>query len=220
MATEELEASTSAPPLVQPSPYSKPIFLVANGNSPTRDKLVTYTTVIGNYVTGMRYTLHFLNDPPNNWPTEISLMVRTTIRAAATIWRAVAIFGEYTGKWETHIASVCLTTACTEMASARAASSQPATIAPQSSHVPCLPNMTAIRVTLLAHLQQHVRTTGLWSQEFSPTITNMSGGFYNRWKGKQGYGQPGRCREWRQKWMSIINPQKNYTKWPTSGCFL
>jgi len=87
------EDSTSVQPPVVSNPYNKPVFTAANPETPTRDELVTYTTNIQNYVTGMRYTLHFLNDPVNTWPSEISLMVHTSIRTAGTIWRAVATFG-------------------------------------------------------------------------------------------------------------------------------
>jgi len=121
------KASTSAPLPVAASPYNKPIFSAANGESPTWDELVTYAMAIGSYIMGMRYTLHFLNYPPDTWPFEISLTVASTIRATATIWRAVAIFGEYVGKWETHVANICLTTARAETTSARAASAQPTT---------------------------------------------------------------------------------------------
>ena len=121
------EASTSnQQPTVTPAapdPYRKPVFTAANPETPTRDELVTYTTAIQNYVTGMRYTLHFLNDPVDTWPSEISLSVNSTVRAAATIWRAVTIFGEYASQWERQVATVCLNTARAET---RANSAQPA----------------------------------------------------------------------------------------------
>ena len=128
-SVEAPEASTSAQPPVTtpaaPDPYKKPTFSAANPETPTRDELVTYTTAIQNYVTGMRYTLHFLNDPADTWLSEISLSVNSTVRAAATIWRAVAIFGEYASQWERHVGTVCLNTARAETSSARAASAQP-----------------------------------------------------------------------------------------------
>jgi len=74
---------------------------------------------------GMRYTLHFLNNPVDTWPSEMSLTVHSLIRGAATIWRAVATFGEYASLWERHVATVHLTTARAETASTRAASVQP-----------------------------------------------------------------------------------------------
>jgi len=118
--------STQPPvPLVVLNPYNKPVFMAANPDSPTQDELVTYTTNIQNYVMGMRYTLHFLNDPVDTWPLEISLAVHSSIRTASTIWRAVATFGEYASQWERHIATICLTTARAETATARAASAQP-----------------------------------------------------------------------------------------------
>jgi len=122
------EASTSNPQPVTPAapdPYRKPVFSAANPETPTRDELCTYATAIQNYVMGMRYTLHFLNDPVDTWPSEISLSVNSTVRAAATIWRAVAIFGEYVSQWERHVGTVCLNTARAETSSARAASAQP-----------------------------------------------------------------------------------------------
>jgi len=128
VSVEAPEASTSAqPPPVVSNPYNKPVFTAANPESPTQDELVTYTTNIQNYVTGMRYTLHFLNDPVDTWPSEISLTVHSSIRTAGTIWRAVATFGEYTSQWERHVATVCLTTARAETASARAVLAQPTT---------------------------------------------------------------------------------------------
>ena len=117
--------------LVVSNPYNKPVFIAANPENPTRDELVTYTTNIQNYVMGMRYTLHFLNDPVNTWPLEISLTIHTNIRTAGTIWRAVATFGEYTSQWERHVATIHLTTARAETASARAASAQPTSRASQ-----------------------------------------------------------------------------------------
>ena len=129
-SVEAPEATTSnTQPPVNPSapdPYRKPVFSAANPETPTREELVTYTTAIQNYVTGMRYTLHFLNDPADTWPSEISLNVSSTIRAAATIWRAVSIFGEYASQWERHVGMVCLNTARAETSNARAASAQPA----------------------------------------------------------------------------------------------
>ena len=124
----EVENPTMAQPPGTPvvsNPYNKPVFTAANPESPTRDELVTYTTNIQNYVMGMRYTLHFLNDPVDTWPLEISLTIHNNIRTAGTIWRAVATFGEYASQWERHVATVCLTTARVETASARAASAQP-----------------------------------------------------------------------------------------------
>jgi len=132
-SVEAPEASTSNPQPPEtwtaptaPDPYRKPVFSAANPETPTRDELIVYTTAIQNYVTGMRYTLHFLNDSADTWPSEISLNVSSTVRAAATIWRAVAIFGEYTSQWERHVALVRLNTARAETSSARAASAQPA----------------------------------------------------------------------------------------------
>jgi len=128
-SVEAPEASTSAQPPIEtpaaPDPYKKPTFSAANPKTPTRNELVTYTTAIQNYVTGMRYTLHFLNNPADTWPSEISLSVNSTVRAAATIWRAVAIFGEYASQWERHVGMVHLNTARVETSSARAASAQP-----------------------------------------------------------------------------------------------
>jgi len=128
-SVEAPEASTSNPPVTPaaPDPYRKPVFSAANPKTPTRDELCTYATAIQNYVTGMRYTLHFLNDPVDTWPSEISLSVNSTVRAAATIWRAVAIFGEYASQWERQVAMVRLNTARAETSSARAVSAQPTT---------------------------------------------------------------------------------------------
>ena len=125
VSVEAPEATTSTQPPVVTNPYTKPVFMAANPETPTRDELVTYTTNIQNYVMGMRYTLHFLNDPIDTWPSEISLTVHSSIRTARTIWRVVTTFGEYTSLWERHVATVCLTTARAETASARATSAQP-----------------------------------------------------------------------------------------------
>jgi len=126
-SVEAPDPTVTQPPVtpVVSNPYNKPVFMAANPESPTRDELVTYTTNIQNYVTGMRYTLHFLNDPVDTWPSEISLSIHTNIRTAGTIWRVVATFGEYASLWERHVATVCLTTARAETATARAASAQP-----------------------------------------------------------------------------------------------
>jgi len=122
---EAPEATTSMQPLVVSNPYNKPVFVAGNPESPTWDELVTYTTNVQNHVMGMRYTLHFLNDPVNTWPSEISLTVHSSIRTPGMIWRAVATFGEYASQWERHMATVCLTTARAETTSARAALAQP-----------------------------------------------------------------------------------------------
>jgi len=125
VSVEVPDATTSTQPPVAPDPYQKPVFSAANPETPTRDELVTYATAIQNYVTGMRYTLHFLSNPADTWPSEISLSVNSTVRATATIWRAVAIFGEYASQWERHVGTVHLNTARAETSSARAASAQP-----------------------------------------------------------------------------------------------
>jgi len=51
-SVEAPEASTSVqpPPPVVPNPYNKPVFGAANVESPTRDKLVTYTMAIDKYL--------------------------------------------------------------------------------------------------------------------------------------------------------------------------
>jgi len=202
--------------LVVSNPYNKPVFTAANPENPTQDELVTYTTNIQNYVMGMRYTLHFLNDPVDTWPLEISLTIHTNIRTAGTIWRAVATFGEYASQWERHVATVRLNTARAETSSARAASAQPTARASRLK-TPLPTNTMVKRVTQQAPLLQHVPITRLWNLLHSLMTTNIFGGCYSRWMERQGYGPHDNSLEWRWRRMSITVPQKNYGKWLTFG---
>jgi len=115
------------PPVVPVNSFDKPVFITADHDTPTRDELVTFADNIETYITGVRYTLHFLGDDDLTWPRDRNMSVHTGVRAAAKM-------GQYASQWESHLAGVKLGMARAEMDSIRAQSSQPfaVTSAPHS----------------------------------------------------------------------------------------